>query len=190
MVDLVVGTIVVGLPVASIVASHRISHYRERHWIVPVWWRVVAWLGVVDVLFIFAAIVFPVVASARQAAVTTNRLVAVEKLGNAIGAYQSDWSDTYPPAENWRDVIHADPFKETPGIGQAFNKSLSEIRAPSVEDIQNTPVVFESKLVGRNLAGGAEIASLQSYSFYYMADGLSKRITPESASGLDWKPVH
>lgn len=55
-------------------------------------------LVVIAIIAILAAILFPVFARARRAAMKTNCLNNLKQIGTAVNMYQSDWDDRYPLA--------------------------------------------------------------------------------------------
>jgi len=75
-------------------------------------------LVVIAIIGILAAMVFPVFARARESARKAVCLSNVKNIALAFQMYLADNNDTYPPAENRREVL--DYFNLCPG-GQAFD---------------------------------------------------------------------
>ncbi|MBL8066243.1 MAG: prepilin-type N-terminal cleavage/methylation domain-containing protein, partial [Chthonomonadaceae bacterium] len=53
-------------------------------------------LVVIAIIAILAAILFPVFAQAKKAAINTQNVSNIRQLGNAALMYASDWDDTFP----------------------------------------------------------------------------------------------
>jgi len=123
---------------------------------------------------ILAAILFPVFAQARLAALKTSSLSNAKILGIAAVMYSGDYDDHLPSAKNWMDVTAAykqpemdwekvcrSPavFKDDPAAyGYAYRKSLSGKSMEKIEDSANTALIFDSTVLTRNAA--AELDTL------------------------------
>lgn len=70
-------------------------------------------LVVIAVIAILAAILFPVIARAREAARKTTCLSNMRQMGMAFSMYVTDWQERYPLAYKWKERIAPFVTKET-----------------------------------------------------------------------------
>jgi prepilin-type N-terminal cleavage/methylation domain-containing protein len=85
-------------------------------------------LVVIAIIAILAAILFPVLSSAKESAKTTNCLSNLNQIGLATELYAQDFDFKYPQAKATDDnpaVDDADGSKEDPDLGSVFAMILS-----------------------------------------------------------------
>jgi hypothetical protein len=130
-------------------------------------------LGVVAVcsccgIAVLAAVLFPVFEQAKIASKRTAALSNAKQLGTAMMIYAVDHDDRLPFADNWIDLT--EPYAKNPSLyhspgapgpvgdqyGFAFRKELSRKHMVKIEDIQNTAMIFDTTLTGRNATSGLE----------------------------------
>jgi hypothetical protein len=105
----------------------------------------VAVLIVAAALAFVAAVLLPVFASARQASYHTMAISRFRQVGTALQVYCSNYDDRYPLSRNWSSSC--DPLlvgADERGVGMAFNSALNAFPGSSMDDVQQTIVIFES----------------------------------------------
>jgi prepilin-type processing-associated H-X9-DG protein len=152
---------------------------------------------------IFAAILFPVFAQAREKARATVCISHLKQVGMATLMYAQDNDERLPPAGTWCDAVmpYVRPKEgETPqssfvcptmGMqtsGQAYNAWLSTVPLLRVEDPQTTIAAFDAR-GGWNGAGGPELADARHNQGLYglFVDGSVRYL--RSFEGVRWKPA-
>lgn len=130
----------------------------------PVWGIVLLVLGGcgvggIAVIAIVAAILFPVFASAREAARKASCQSNVKQMSLAVLMYAEDFDGRFPPKGTWADG--ADAFVSSPDVwfcpsatdrnpAYAFNARLSGFRSEKLTTPDETPLIFESSLGTRS----------------------------------------
>ncbi len=108
-----------------------------------------------------AAIIFPVFAQAREAAIKTRIISNVKQAGTALMVYASNFDDRYPPADRWVDLSQKENVNEivlpdqtgkvAPGtFYHAMNSGLSGLSLAKLEDASQTVATFWSTKPDRN----------------------------------------
>jgi type II secretory pathway pseudopilin PulG len=150
---------------------------------------------------IFAAMLLPALAAAKQRAQLINSVNNEKQLALAIRIYAGDHTNQLPPAVTWCDAINSTvgqpSFFVRPGsdpgsrCGYAFNAALGDLDESKVDP--RTVMLFESD-AGWNANGGADIMLTSGYgrrahvAAVAFADG-SVQILPQSQlSTLRWNP--
>jgi prepilin-type processing-associated H-X9-DG protein len=159
---------------------------------------------------ILAAILFPVFARARDAAIQTSCLNNVKQLSMAVQMYKTDWDNSYPLAENWNEAIGeyvrpsvaqksssklsgvwVCPAAKSKEPAYALNEMLAGVSEKDVNFPAETVGIYES-LPGRNQVGGATL--LPSPPRHHggnsigFADGHVKSVDAHETGGLVWDP--
>ncbi|HWD39334.1 MAG TPA: hypothetical protein VG944_10825 [Fimbriimonas sp.] len=101
-----------------------------------------------------AAILYPVFAQARQAALRTSTLSNGKQIGLALLIYSNDYDDHFPKAQSTADVRKATlPYTKDPNIWKTMNPrggefrfamNLAGVSATSIESPATTVLVYES----------------------------------------------
>lgn len=160
-------------------------------------------------LGLMAAVLLPVYAQARSAAMKAQSRSNVSMIGTAAAVYSADHNDRLPLAENWQDALSAyqvgappvdgsipkvkadiyqPPYKQKPG-SYAFNSSMSGLRLSDVVSPFWTILIFESVREGRNIHGGSEILRREESRFVAGSCDFAPRIIELSDIGqFRWKP--
>ncbi len=111
-------------------------------------------------LAVFAAILFPVFARAKEKAQATVCLSNVKQLGIAVLMYAADHEDTLPEADSWKDAITEyagdnEALFVCPVTGQRyiFNEVLSAVALKDMDNPAETPMLWEPALDAEGLVG-------------------------------------
>jgi prepilin-type processing-associated H-X9-DG protein len=111
---------------------------------------------------IFAAILFPVFAQAREKARTMSCLANVKQLSAAMVMYSQDYDGRFPRATVWMDAIRPRITKETvyhcPSVrgsgpssfGYAFNSNLTGKKAAAIPNPAAARMLYDSSNLARN----------------------------------------
>lgn len=102
-------------------------------------------LVIATALAFIAAVLLPLFASARQASYHTMAISRFRQVGTALQVYCSNYDDRYPLSRNWSSSC--DPSlvgADERGVGMAFNSVLNAFPGSSMDDAQQTIVIFES----------------------------------------------
>lgn len=98
----------------------------------------------------------PMVGDQKASAKSTSCLSNLKQMGIAFEMYSQDTDQRYPPAAKWMDVIEPlmkEDLRSCPevqsGYGYAMSRFMDRAMVP-VKDAQVLPLLFESKLLGRN----------------------------------------
>lgn len=162
-------------------------------------WIVVAIcvVGFCGLLAVVAAVLFPVFAQAREAAVATMCLSNIKQIATAQLVYSVDNDDRFPAAEDWQDRVT--PYttsqslfdcpklaKDGQSNGYAMNAKLGGVAAIKVAAPAETVLLFESMRLERNAHSGLEALPnpgrhLRKNSVAF-ADGSSRKLAPEETS--------
>jgi hypothetical protein len=147
---------------------------------------------------IYAAMLLPALAKAREKAQTINCVNNVKQLGLAVRMYATDNDDQFPPAAKWCDAIQTyvqspKPFQcaSDPNLrcAFAFNQKLDGLKEG---DIDPQTVVFFESSTGWNAAGGPELFSAHKHSrtriVVGFADGSVKQLPRAELDTLRWEP--
>jgi prepilin-type processing-associated H-X9-DG protein len=148
---------------------------------------------------VFAAMVLPALASAKQKAQGINCISNVKQLSMAMQVYADKHQSHYPAATNWCDAIRADvgmakvfqcPADPSGGrCSYAFNTRLSEAEVDKVDP--NTVVIFEAD-GGWNISGGRELCLSKSRHrravVVGFADGHVESVPESRLTELRWEP--
>lgn len=113
--------------------------------------------------------------------------------------YLADNDDSFPFKSSWQtalnpylksDAYYIPSYQKDPGAF-AMNQELSQADLGSLRIPSQTPVVFESKLKGRNRYGSREdLRRIDSKVKVGFADGAAKQIFLSEADELDWLALH
>ena len=131
---------------------------------VPAWgWVLIGCGGMFFLIIpIFAAILFPVFAQARNKARAVSCMSNLKQQGVAANIYLEDNDDTYPPAAQWMDKIK--PYVNDaqayhcPSAGQrdptifgyAYNDALNNQKLSKVASPPTMPLTFDSTTLTAN----------------------------------------
>lgn len=126
-----------------------------------------SWVPVIGLIVMgaSAAIITPVLASARAASSHTTCLSNVKQIILAAQIYAADWDEHLPSSARWQDQtakyarnddqIYRCPIADLPfayGMNQAFSEiSLSKLRNPD-----KSVVIFEAWSREKNFSGGSQ----------------------------------
>lgn len=147
---------------------------------------------------IFAALLLPALARARERAQTINCVSNVKQLALAARVYAVDHGDTFPSAANWCDAIQSQAA--SPGIFQcpadpglrcafAYNRNVDGRKDNEVNP--RTVLFFESR-AGWNAAGGPELFAPHKHSrtriVVGFADGSVQQLPRSQLDSLRWEP--
>jgi hypothetical protein len=148
---------------------------------------------------IFAAMLLPALAAAKQKAQSINCVNNVKQLSVALRIYEGNNQDHYPTATNWCDAIQ--PEVGTPNAfhcpadfsggrcSYAFNARLSGAEAGKVDP--NTVMIFEAD-GNWNTSGGRELMLTKSRHRHLIvvgfADGHIEQVPESRLSQLRWDP--
>ena len=116
---------------------------------------------------IVPALLFPVFAQARAAAINTRTLKNTKEAGLAVILYAADYNDVLPAAASWMDAAQpylgpsSEPFHNASVGGEvyglAFNSALSKVEMASIKQPEQMVLVFTSSVHERNAHGGKDI---------------------------------
>jgi prepilin-type processing-associated H-X9-DG protein len=149
---------------------------------------------------IYAAMLLPALAKAKQRAQTIQCVNNEKQLAVAIRIYASDHNDRFPPAATWCDAIkpslgssdtvfHCSTGNMRDGSTYAFNSKLDGKETSKVPG--DTVMIFEGT-GGWNQSGGPELMVTQprhgrSYNIAF-ADGSVQTVTEMRLKTLRWEP--
>src|SRR5689334_8416713 len=85
-------------------------------------------LVVIAIIAILAALLFPVLAQAREKARETSCLNNMKQIGTAATAYLQNWDDTYPP-NRFADAAHSSSPSPEGGVQNLDGSSYNWKRA-------------------------------------------------------------
>ncbi len=161
--------------------------------------------SVIIVAFIVVLLVFGVYPDLREGP-RQECAANLKQMTTCISLYCGDWAGTFPPAENWCDLMHAlnyidnpakfvcpeaspsreelasvtkDPLPVIP-LGYSLFAALPEQSTEAIANASKTPLFFDSKVYGRN-----SVANLDSLDFRHIgrtaiimyADGHAETVT-------------
>ena len=148
---------------------------------------------------IFAAMLLPALATAKQQAQSINCMSNVKQLSLAVRMYTADNKDQYPPATNWCDALRS--YAGTTNIfhcpadlsggrcSYAFNAQLAGAEDGKVNP--NTVMIFEAA-GGWNASGGRELLLTKPRHrrsvVVGFADGHVEQLPESQLSQLRWDP--
>ena len=150
---------------------------------------------------IFAAMLLPALANAKERAQTIHCVNNVKQLGLAAIMYASDHNDTFPPAATWCDVIQTNigsskvfqcPSGAEGGRSHyAFNAKLAGWETKKIRNPAATVLFFEAD-GGWNLSGGRELmlkAPRHRRVFVVgFVDGHVEMVSESRLNNLRWEP--
>jgi prepilin-type processing-associated H-X9-DG protein len=148
---------------------------------------------------IFAAMLLPVLAAAKQRAQTINCMSNEKQLALAIQIYAQGHSNHFPAATNWCDAIKS---TVTPNVFKcpaanpasqcdyAFNAALGGMEESQVDP--HTVMLFESD-AGWDASGGPELMAAGRHqrgnlSIVAFADGSVQEVRESGLNNLRWNP--
>jgi prepilin-type N-terminal cleavage/methylation domain-containing protein/prepilin-type processing-associated H-X9-DG protein len=106
-------------------------------------------LVVIAIIAILAAILFPVFARARRAAMKTSCLNNLKQIGTGISMYTSDWDDRYPlvtgPGREWEESLTLQTYNYRCPAGGGEKRWLQNVVGPYAKNkkIWMCPAVSE-----------------------------------------------
>jgi prepilin-type processing-associated H-X9-DG protein len=148
---------------------------------------------------IFAAMLLPVLATAKSRAQTINCMSNEHELALALILYSDKNSNHFPASTNWCDAIKSgvtpNVFKcpaanSTSQCDYAFNAALGGMDESQVDP--HTVMIFESD-AGWDASGGPELMAAsrhqnQHISVVAFADGSVQQVRPSGLNNLRWNP--
>jgi hypothetical protein len=147
---------------------------------------------------IYAAMLLPALAKAKERAQTINCVSNVKQLGLAVRMYATDNNDKFPAAASWCDAIQAyvqspKPFQCAADPSQrcafAYNRKLDSVKQ---DDIDPQTVLFFESSAGWNAAGGRELFTAHKHSrtriVVGFADGSVQQLPRSQLETLRWDP--
>jgi hypothetical protein len=151
---------------------------------------------------IFAAILFPVFAQAREKARATVCMTHLRQLGMAMSMYTEDYDGHWPRRQNWSDSVL--PYVRTPQSVTAptvfqcpslpnqpgaytYNGWMSSVSNGRIASLYKTAVLFDSR-GGWNRAGGPAAADPRHSGGLYMLFAAGNTRWMRSLDGVVWKP--
>jgi hypothetical protein len=148
---------------------------------------------------IWAAMMLPALAKAKQRALTIQCVNNTKQLALAVRIYSGDNNDHFPQATNWCDAIKTDVGSEkvfqcpagdaTERCHYAYNARLAGMEQKSINP--STVLLFETG-GGWNVSGGPELMLHASrHGRLYIvafADGSVQQMTSSQLAGLRWNP--
>jgi prepilin-type processing-associated H-X9-DG protein len=148
---------------------------------------------------IFAAMLLPALAKAKQRAQAVHCMNNVKQLSLAVRMYAADNKDQYPPATNWCDTLQSQVGSTNPfhcpadfsggRCSYAFNARVGGAEVGNVDP--NTVVIFEAK-GGWNVSGGKELVPANSRHGHLtvvgFADGHVEQVSESRLGQLRWEP--
>ena len=152
---------------------------------------------------IFAALLLPALAAAKDKARQINCMSNEKQLALAAKIYAGNNNNHYPPAATWCDAIKTNVLSgnvfDCPAVNStdlnstnrcdyAFNAKLDGVDADKIDP--QTVMIFESD-TGWNAHGGLEIASTHRHRNFLnvaFADGHVERVAETGLSSLRWDP--
>jgi len=155
---------------------------------------------------IFAAMLLPALAQAKQKAQEINCMNNEKQLALAVMIYSGDHTNHFPAAATWCDdiqnevggnknVFRCPAANSTSRCDYAFNAKLDGIDAGSISRPSETVLIFESD-AGWNASGGTELFPARSrygggtgQAFIVaFADGHVEAVTSARLNSLRWDP--
>ena len=149
---------------------------------------------------IFAALLLPALASAKQKAQEINCMNNEKQLALAVMIYSNDHTNHFPPAATWCDAVKTSAGSEqvfrctaansTGRCDYAFNSKLDSLELGKVNP--QTVMVFESD-GGWNASGGSELLPakarhLRKFYVVAFADGHVEAVSQSRLNTLRWDP--
>ncbi len=149
---------------------------------------------------VWAALLLPALAAAKQKAETIACVNNEKQLARAIRIYSADNADHFPPAATWCDAIQSKVpanFFKCPAANSdsrcdyAFNAALGGLDESKVDP--QTVMLFESD-AGWDANGGPDLMVTQARHrggpvfIVAFADGSVQELRPSQLSGLRWNP--
>jgi prepilin-type processing-associated H-X9-DG protein len=149
---------------------------------------------------IFAAMLLPALAQAKQKAQEINCVNNEKQLALAVRIYSGDNKDQFPPAATWCDAIKtmsgSDNIFRCPAVNSpsrcnyAFNAKLGGMDQGKVNP--QTVMIFESD-AGWNASGGPELLPTKArhrrgYYVVAFADGHVESVNSSRLNSLRWDP--
>jgi competence protein ComGC len=147
---------------------------------------------------LYAAMMLPALAKAKERAQTINCVNNVKQLGLAVRMYATDNNDQFPSAAKWCDAIQSyvqspKPFQCAADPSQrcafAYNRKLDGLKLDGIDP--QTVLFFESS-AGWNAAGGRELFSAHKHSrtriVVGFADGSVQQLPRSQLETLRWDP--
>jgi hypothetical protein len=150
---------------------------------------------------LFAAILFPVFAQAKEAAKTTGCMSNVKQQAGGMLMYSIDFDDRLPLGDTWMDDIKqytkSDAVYHCPSLGAsgagvygyAFQDKLRGKNLAKIEEADMAIMVFDSRETGRNAVAGLNTLPIPGRHFRRgkgnvagMADGAA-RFMPSGSPG-------
>ncbi len=158
-----------------------------------------AYVVLISVLGIFLAILFPALGQARQSAQKVMCMSNLKTIGVAMITYTSENNDTYPPAENWCDLLKV-KVKPENLICPSFHKIEGQtsyalninVAGRKTSEVPHDTVILFETTPAANPAGGPEILCLDNHikkgCNILFADGHVEFIQADKLPSLRWKP--
>jgi len=148
---------------------------------------------------IYAAMLLPALAKAKQRAQTINCVNNMKQLALAVRIYSTDHNDQFPPAATWCDAIQKEAGSErifkcaaadsNQRSQYAFNAKLDGLNQAKIAP--GTVLLFETE-GGWNVNGGPELMLKQSRHgrifVVALADGSVQQISEAKLGTLRWDP--
>ncbi len=147
---------------------------------------------------LFAAMLLPALAKAKEKAQAINCVNNVKQLSLAVRLYAMDSNDKFPSATNWCDLILTNvgsatvfvcPLGSNPRCGYAYNSKLDGLKDGEINP--QTVLFFESN-TGWNASGGPELFSAHKHSRTKIvigyADGSVVMLPVSQFDTLRWEP--
>jgi hypothetical protein len=147
---------------------------------------------------IFAAMLLPALAKAKERAQTISCVSNVKQLGLAVRMYATDNNDHFPSAANWCDAVQnyvgsPRPFQcaadDSLRCAFAYNQKLDGLKD---DEINPQTVLFIESSTGWNAAGGPELFDAHKHSrtriVVGFADGSVRQLQRPELDTLRWEP--
>ena len=147
---------------------------------------------------IFAAMLLPALAKAKNSAQSIQCVNNVKQLSLAVRIYANDHNERYPAAKRWCDdvlpftggspKVFTCPLRQGQRCGYAFNQNLDGKKESEIDP--STVLIFESD-GGWNAVGDASaMVSTPRHRFYTIgfADGHVEQVPASRLSRLRWEP--
>jgi hypothetical protein len=147
---------------------------------------------------VWAAMLLPALARAKERAQTINCVNHVKQLALAVRMYAVDNDGRFPAATNWCDAIQNGvgsprPFQCAADDGLrcafAYNRKLDALEE---DDIDPQTVLFFESSTGWNAAGGPELFDAHKHSrtriVVGFADGSVQQLRRDQLDSLRWEP--
>jgi hypothetical protein len=149
---------------------------------------------------VMAAMLLPALARAKQRAQSINCMNNVKQINLALIMYANDHKDTFPPADQWCDLIK--PYTggstgmlhcpaEPPGkCSYSLNSDLANKKPSGLGQSPAVTVLVFSSADGWNTAGGPGAVVSHNHDTRYViigfADGHTERVSKERVPSLGW----